>query len=238
MYAGRGLKDRLTHSSPPRNTAFGTISPHRQHPIHEDNQDAKKRGSSDETSSPMGGMSGILRSRTTIPQDAFAAFPSHGDTSGLPSQCQQDIMIPRLGQQGQRSSTGISPSRSQRSVLPNSPPRIGIRRRSSAGTRSGSTSAAGGRPEAVTPEGATGGAAGRRTSRRAQANACTAAIGGGMSLSRSLGALGQGGAAKPPPIAIVNTRDDGAPYLRSERMSPKSTVQGSGRFSPVGYSPR
>ena len=71
-----------------------------------------------------------------------------------------------------------------------------------------------------------------------------------MSLSRSLGALGQhqqqGGGmtavTKPGVCAIVNTKDDGAPYLRSEKMSPKSTVRGEAtgvRPSPGGgYSPR
>lgn len=66
-------------------------------------------------------------------------------------------------------------------------------------------------------------------------------IGVGMSLSRSLGALGQAGAGGST-VAIVNTRDDGAPYLRSEKMSPKASLRAaasvSTRSSPGGESSR
>lgn len=69
-----------------------------------------------------------------------------------------------------------------------------------------------------------------------------------MSLSRSLGALGQTGAGQTgagrSTLAIVSTKDDGAPYLRSEKMSPKSSLRpGAAAASkhsspPGGWAPR
>lgn len=58
-----------------------------------------------------------------------------------------------------------------------------------------------------------------------------------MSLSRSQGALGQGGAGRST-LAILNTRDDGAPHLRSEKMSPKWALRDLKQLSPGKHSPR
>lgn len=87
-----------------------------------------------------------------------------------------------------------------------SPPRVGMRRRSSA-----SHNAA---PEFSTMASSIEG----HPRRKRTAPIDEPRVGGGMLLSRSLGALGQVGVVRSA-LAIVNTRDDGAPYLRSERMS-------------------
>lgn len=191
LYAGQGRQNRLTETSPPRNTPFGTGT--------RDDQD----DGGDIALSSAAGVSGLLRSRATNSRDSFAPQ-------------QQDLLVPRL-----LNASGSQGSTAQRGDGINSPPRIGLRRRSSGNSKSVSPLATAGPAGGPTaPKGNPAGGA----LRGKQAAADQSAIGGGMSLSRSLGALGQAGAGRST-VAIVNTRDDGAPYLRSEKMSPKSHLR-------------
>lgn len=233
LYAGRGRQQRLAENSPPRNTSFGTTTVHSQH------HDAG--AASDHVASPVGGVSGLIRSRaaaaagTTLTIDAFVE-PQ-----------QQDLLVPRLhhqpsgqslvGNSGAASSCAGGPHQHQpRGDCINSPPRLGLRRRSSGngsttplrnGNASskvsiGNSSVAGYQP---------GTKRGPPSTHQQQQS-----VGGGMTLSRSLGALGQAGAGRSA-LAIVNTRGDGAPYLRSEKMSPKSSVRVARGLSPTRSSP-
>lgn len=119
----------------------------------------------------------------------------------------------------------------------NSPPRIGVRRRSSGNSgvarlRGESSSTAVTNSTSV----ATAGYQPRKKQAAAAAHQQQPSVGGGMMLSRSLGALGQASAGRST-LAIVNTRDDGAPYLRSEKMSPKSSSLAAARLASKRPSP-
>lgn len=210
LYAGRGRQQRLAENSPPRNTSFGTSTVH--------NQRHDGGAGNDNVASPVRGVSGLIRSRaaaaaaTTLARDAFA------------EQQQQDLLVPRLHHQGSGPSlarnSGAAPSSAggpqqhqPRGDGINSPPRLGLRRRSSG---NGSTAPL--------------------RNGNGNTNSTVPSVGGGMTLSRSLGALGQAGAGRST-LAIVNTRDDGAPYLRSEKMSPKSSARVGLGLSPKRSSP-
>lgn len=228
LYAGRGRQQHLAENSPPRNTSFGTSTAHNRH------QQDGGGGAYESTASPVGGVSGLMRSR------AGAASSLARDS--LTEQQQQYVLVPRLYHRqpsgpslptgsGAAPSSGSGPHQQQRVDGINSPPRIGVRRRSSgmrrSATESGvigpttgskgssSVAAAGYQPQKKQP----GSSAHHQQQQQQQPS-----IGGGMMLSRSLGALGQAGAGRST-LAIVNTRDDGAPYLRSEKMSPKSSTR-------------
>lgn len=193
LYAGHGRNSRLAENSPPRNTSFGTSS-------------RSDLNGSDSVASPIGGVSGLIRSRAKSVRD-------------LPTE-QQDLLVPRL----LHSSVSQASSLQQGDGI-NSPPRIGLRRRSSGNKRSGPL---------LAPSGDSSVTAGLARSRHATTD--QSGIGGGMTLSRSLGALGQAGAGRST-LAIVNTRDDGAPYLRSERMSPKSSLRAASKRPAPGGEP-
>lgn len=234
LYAGRGRQQRLAESSPPRNTSFGTTT------VHNQRHDGGAEG--DNGSSPVRGVSGLIRSRaaaaaaTTLARDAFA------------EQQQQDLLVPRLhhqasgpslaGNNGAASSSAGGPQQHQpREDGINSPPRLGLRRRSSG---NGSTSPLkNGNVNSTVPRGSSSVAAAagyQPGSQRGPPSTHQQRVGGGMTLSRSLGALGQAGAGRST-LAIVNTRDDGAPYLRSEKMSPKSSARVGLGLSPKRSSP-
>lgn len=124
----------------------------------------------------------------------------------------------------------------QRADTINSPPRIGVRRRSS-GNRRSATERVGSAGTSAGPRGSGGSgvAVARQPGRLKQTTSSPhrqqqPSVGGGMMLSRSLGALGQAGAGRST-LAIVNTRDGGAPYLRSEKMSPKASVRAATELS-------
>lgn len=231
LYAGRGRQQRLAESSPPRNTSFGTTTVQNQ-----------QCGGSDISESPIGGVSGLIRSR------AAAVAATNLIRDEFTEQQQQDLLVPRLhhhpsgltllgnGAAAASSAGGLQPQQYGDGI--NSPPRIGVRRRSScksspARSRSGSTSS-------TIPNGSSRVAAGCQPRKKQGAAAAhqqqQPSVGGGMMLSRSLGALGQAGAGRST-LAIVNTRDDGAPYLRSERMSPKSSALAATGLSSKRPSP-
>lgn len=234
LYAGRGRQQRLAESSPPRNTSFGTTTVH--------NQRHHAGAASDNVASPVGGVSGLIRSRaaaaaaTTLTRGAFA------------EQQQQDLLVARLHHQPSGSSlvgnSGAAPSSSQQQQQQpqprgdgiNSPPRLGLRRRSS-GNSSSTMPLRDGSTNSTVPRGATVAGYQPGTKRGPpSAHHQQQRVGGGMTLSRSLGALGQFEAGRST-LAIVNTRDDGAPYLRSEKMSPKSSVRVTSGLSPKRSSP-
>ena len=145
--------------------------------------------------SPVRGRSGLfLRSRTNTPTNAFAQQQQ---------QQLQDPLIPRIFHPP--ASRGPTP---QNLGSINSPPRIGLRRLSSGPARSKTSPNCGasgsGLKFNVDPGKPRGGHIAVEQS----------PIGWSMSLSRSLGALGQAG-----------RWDDGAPSLGSKQMSPESSLQ-------------
>lgn len=236
LYAGRGRQQRLAENSPPRNTSFGTTT------VHSQRHDAGAAG--DNTVSPVSRVSGLIRSRTaaaaatTLARDAFAEQEQH------------DLLVPKLhnkplgsslvANSGDASSSGADPQQHQpREDGINSPPRLGLRRRSSG--NSSTTPKRNGNVNSTVRRGsgsASAAAGYQSDSKRGSPSTHQQhqSVGGGMTLSRSLGALGQAGAGRST-LAIVNTRDDGAPYLRSEKMSPKSSVGVASGLSPTRSSP-
>lgn len=213
LYAGRGLRDRLTAKSPPRNFFFdiNPLSPAR-HPIGDEDVDGNMLSAI--AGAPSLRHFGGSQDRESPVKDASPVSP------GIQPEA---VMLKPL----QARDTALSTSsQAQRLSLVNSPPHIGLRRRSSGHTRSTSSLPAT-HLERSTPG---SGKSGYSRPRVGQA-AGLFPIGGGMLLSRSQGALGQGASGRST-HAVVNTRDDGAPYLRSEKMSPKSSrPQDSPRYA-------
>lgn len=247
LYAGRGRQQRLAENSPPRNTSFGTSTAHNQHHPYD---------GGDHGTSPVGGVPGLIRSRAAAAK-AATSLVMDNSAEWQQQQQQQDLLVPRLHQQHSASSLlansggggtaaadagGGGGPQQQRGDGINSPPRIGLRRRSSGNSstrsvRAPGTSSRGSRDSksGVSAE------AGYQPRRKEAASSAyqhkqQPSVGGGMTLSRSLGALGQAGAGRST-LAIVNTRDDGAPYLRSEKMSPKSSGGAGPGLSPKRSSP-
>lgn len=203
LYSGHGRNNRLAEGSPPRNTSFGASLRHTY-----DYQDG------DDDSGGTSGASGLIRPRTTNPRDTMLA------------EQQQDVLVPRLlhpsGSLGNTSS-------SLRVDEINSPPRIGTRRRSSGGKRSGGDAGPGGSVATSLPRGGKQGTAEQ-----------SSAIGGGMSLSRSLGALGQqggGGGRSNMMMPVAKLRGDSAPYVGSggEKTSPKPPLRVGAAWSRGSY---
>ena len=155
--------------------------------------------------------SGLIRPYTTNPRDT------------LLTEQPQDVLVPRLLHPSD--SLGNAPLRVDGI---NSPPRIGTRRRSSGGKRSGGDAGPEGSVATSLPRGGK-----QATTEQA------GIIGGGMTLSRSLGALGQqgggGGTSKMMPVAKM--RGDSAPYVGSfsEKTSPKPPLRVGAAWSRGSY---
>lgn len=227
LYAGPGRQQRLAENSPPRNTSFGTTTVHNQY-----RQDVGDVG--DSVASPVGGVSGLIRSRA-----AAATAATNFPRDSLAGQQQADVLVPRLiHHQPSEVSPPGNGGGSQRGDGINSPPRIGARHRTSGGSAAKRMRGAGSNAGSRRSSGGNVAAAGYQPQKQgpSAAHQQQPSVGGGMMLSRSLGALGQAGAGRST-LAIVNTRDDGAPYLRSEKMSPKSSLRAAGGLSSIRSSP-
>lgn len=196
LYAGHGLKDRLLTTSPPRKVAFGTAHGWPSRP--------SVRGQIDEETSAVGHAPGSFH-----PESSPGAEPSLES-----SFAHQDGMILKPIQA--HCSLGASFPKSQRGDFINSPPRIGGRRRSSTVARSKSSLPAAHSKAALTNVGGYQGDIGAR----ALEPDCSP-NGGAPSLTCRKGALGQGAAGRST-FAIMSRRDDGASYIRSDKMSPKT----------------
>lgn len=223
LYAGPGRQQRLAENSPPRNTSFGTTTVHNQYC-----QDVGDVG--DNVASPVGGVSGLIRSRA-----AAATAATSFDRDSLAEQQQSDALVLRLiHHQPSEASPPGNGGGSQGGDGINSPPRIGVRNRPSGGNATKRMRGAGSRRSS----GGSVAAAGYQPQKQGQSAAHQQQpnVGGGMMLSRSLGALGQAGAGRST-LARVNTRDDGAPYLSSENMSPKSSLRAGRGLSSIRSSP-
>lgn len=211
LYAGQGYNERLTSSSPPRNTFFGPR-------VREEQYGGENAPSS------VRGVSGLLRSRVNSAKErAFAQQQQQQQHQGQQQQYQEEgySMIPRALE---HASASRGPT-SQRVDGINSPPRVALRRLSSDKVR----------PKASHKYGAS--ASGSRESpgtgptrdRKTVADHLPSV--GGMALSHSLGALGCTGVSRATTPAAGDTQDDGAPYLKSEIISPNSLLKAS-RVSP------
>lgn len=197
LYAAHGHKDRLTSNSPPRNVLFGTRheSPTRRF---SDNE------GSDHTKTASGGRL----------QGSDARHPFAKTSSSGPSPVERDDT---LVQPFSRSSDALAPSASkpQRRGIVNSPPRIGQNRGPSAWTRSPSSI-----PSASLEASASASRKDDEGGLRRAAATGLSPLAGSSALSRSERDLGQSATGRST-LAIVNTRDGDAPYLLSDRMSPK-----------------
>ena len=253
LYSGHGRNNRLADSSPPRNTSFGTSLRQVYHQDEYDNQERYQEDSGriyDSNYNNNGGSgsgggggggsgSGLTRPRTSAnPRDSFL------------SEHQNAALVPRLlhpsGSMGHtgpvaNNNTGqlANNTGSLQDDSINSPPRIGTRRKSSntSGKRSGGGMTG---PE----EGGSKATTGLNLPRGKQGTASDqSSIGGGMSLSRSLGALGQGGGggaggrSAMTPAAANKLRGDSAPYVGSEKTSPNPPLRVGAAWSRGGPYP-
>lgn len=198
LYAGQGFSERLTESSPPRNTPFG----------------ARVR---ENAPSPVGGVPALLRSHVDDMKEMAFAKQRQEPHQGQQHQYQGEgfSSIPRvLGY----ASASRGPTSQQVEDI-NSPPRVGLRRLSHGTSNSRLRESA---------------EAGPTRDRKATVDHSPSV--GGMALSHSLGALGCTGVSRSTTPAAGNTRDAGAPYLRSEIISPNSLLKASrssSRRSPL-----
>lgn len=203
LYSGHGRNNRLAESSPPRNTSFGAS-------VHSyEYQDVGGDGGGDNS---VTSASALIRPRTTNPRDTLLA------------EQQRDVLVPRL-----LHPSGSSGNSSMQVDEINSPPRIGTRRRSSAGKRTGGDAGPGANVATSLPRGG----------KQATTDQPTV-IGGGMSLSRSLGALGQqggGGGRSNMMVPAAKMRGDSAPYVGSgsEKTSPKPPLRVGAAWSRGSY---
>lgn len=199
LYAGQGYNERLTESSPPRNTPFG----------------ARVR---ENAPSPVGGVPALLGSRVNNTKETAFAQQQQEQHQGQQQQYQGEgsSSIPRVLE---HASAFRGPTSQQVDDI-NSPPRVGLQRCSYGASASSSRESAGTGP-----------------TRNRKAMVDHSRNVGGMTLSHSLGALGCAGVSRSTAPAAGDTRDDGAPYLRSEIISPNSLLKAS-RRSPLAVRSR